>query len=194
MKAAGVSGEGLGAKGFGFFSAIIRICSGKCHDQLGSENQSEHLEDRYQRRGRLREGDQLRTNCNNGPLAHLFIKYSVLVGQRLLGTVYKKIKKHFFEEMEREGSMQTSTVKNMLSIKCGEVPSGHLTRGSQHNAEMFSRQGRVRTERPFEVMGTADTKTGREESTGCLPSRQLSMVRAQTALGKETGGMPVEGN
>lgn len=48
--------------------------------------------------------------------------------------------------------------------------------------------------RPFEVMGTADTKTGREESTGCLPSRQLSMVRAQTALGKKTGGMPMERN
>lgn len=122
MKVAGVSCEGLGAQGFGFFSAIMRICSGKCHDQLGSENQSAHLEDRYQKRGRLWEGDQLRTNCNNGPLAHLLNKYSVPVGQRLLGTVYKKMKKHFFEEMESEGSMQTSTVKNKLSIKCGEVP------------------------------------------------------------------------
>ena len=55
------------------------------------------------------------------------------------------------------------------------------------------REGSGQEKRPFEVKGTADTKTGREERAhNVCTAAQQCLLRAQNTLGEETGSVSVE--
>lgn len=76
-------------------------------------------------------------------------------------------------------------------MKCQEVPGTISLLEAKTSAEVFSRQGGVRTaEEATSGNGNSRCKGQEErESTGCLHSNQQCMVRSQNAVGKETGSV-----